>query len=164
MTTLIGLYWLPIQYRGLYKVLLVTLTSLRGKGPEYLNNLLIPACSLRSAAGNKLCSSSCHYFETQRTAFSIRSPTEWNKQRAELCNKNNVKSFKTALKTYIFKKSYMHNLCILQLVHMLCHFRVSFVEVGILCIFILIHLMYLIMFYGVVSRFYYLPKHIRTCL
>jgi len=107
--TLIKLHWLPIEYRILFKVLLLTYKSLHGKGPEYLSDLLtpyVPSRSLRSAADNKLCVPKSNYVATQKRAFGIRAPTEWNKLPAHLRSEDSMDSFKKALKTHLFVKAY----------------------------------------------------------
>ena len=51
------LHWLPIRYRIQYKIALKTFKTLRGDGPDYLLELLVPSqnCkSLRSADKNML--------------------------------------------------------------------------------------------------------------
>ena len=52
-----GLHWLPIKYRIVYKILLLTFNCLSGQSPQYLQDLVIPyvpARSLRSASQNLL--------------------------------------------------------------------------------------------------------------
>jgi hypothetical protein len=103
------LHWLPIEKRILYKVILLTYKALHGKGPEYLQELLtfyVPNRSLRSSGDSKLCIPRCKYVETEKRAFGVRAPMEWNKLPADLRGKETVESFKKALKTYLFKVAY----------------------------------------------------------
>jgi hypothetical protein len=106
---LLTLHWLPVEYRILFKILLLTFKSLNGQGPAYLKDLLIPyvpARSLRSSTENLLCVPKTHYSETAKRAFSVRAPTEWNSLPRELKNCKNVSTFKTKLKTHFYKMAY----------------------------------------------------------
>ena len=104
-----SLHWLPVEQRILFKTLVLTFKSLNGKGPAYLQELLqpyIPKRSLRSEAANLLIVPKTRYVKTQKRAFGIRAPMEWNKLPDELKNKSSVESFKRALKTHLFKMVY----------------------------------------------------------
>jgi len=104
--TLIKLHWLPVEQRILFKILLLTYKSLHGKGPEYLREMLIPytpSRTLRSSSMDMLGVPSAHYVATEKRAFGIRAPYEWNKLPYAIRTKNSVDSFKVALKTYLFK-------------------------------------------------------------
>jgi hypothetical protein len=98
---LLSLHWLPVEYRILFKVLLLTFKCLNGQGPTYLKDLLVPYVptrSLRSSSDNLLCTPKTHYAETLKRSFSARAPNEWNKLPRELkdCDSSNV--FKSKLK------------------------------------------------------------------
>ena len=103
------LHWLPVQYRILYKVLLLTFKSLNGEGPEYLTehlNYYVPARPLRSATDKKLCVPVTSYVETGKRAFGVRATCEWNKLPFTLRNKDSTASFKKALKTHFFLQAF----------------------------------------------------------
>ena len=107
--TLKQLHWLPVNQRIIFKTLLLVYKSLHGQGPEYLKELLmpyIPPRTLRSASENRLCVPSCHYVDTQKRAFGIRGPSEWNRLPGEIKSSSNVKTFKQSLKTHLFKLAY----------------------------------------------------------
>jgi hypothetical protein len=107
--TLKQFHWLPVEQRILFKVLLLTFKSLHDQGPMYLKELLtpyVPPRTLRSSSENLLCVPKTHYVETSKRAFGVRAPCEWNKLPASVRNKKSVKSFKTALKTYLYKTVY----------------------------------------------------------
>jgi hypothetical protein len=104
-SSLFNLHWLPIEQRILFKVLLLTYKSLHDKGPEYLKELLtpyVPTRSLRSGSNNLLCVPTAHYVETQKRAFGVRAPLEWNLLPSSLRSKPSIDSFKSALKTHLF--------------------------------------------------------------
>ena len=103
------LHWLPIEKRILYKVLLLVFKSMHGKGPAYLAELLpayVPSRSLRSSSDNMLVVPKCKYVETEKRAFGVRGPKEWNKLPAHLRTKTSIESFKTALKTFLFSDAF----------------------------------------------------------
>ena len=104
-----SLHWLPVEQRILFKTLVLTFKSLNGKGPAYLQELLQPyrpTRSLRSEAANLLIVPKTRYVKTQKRAFGIRAPLEWNKLPDELKHKSSVESFKRALKTHLFRIAY----------------------------------------------------------
>ena len=108
---LIQLHWLPIDQRVLvlYKVLLIVFKCRIGQGPEYLDELLapyVPLRELRIGSENILCVPEGHYVNTKKRAFGIRGPAEWNNLPRHLRMKESIYSFKSSLKTYLFKLAY----------------------------------------------------------
>ena len=75
------LHWLPVQYRIIFKVLLLVYKGLNGLAPAYISKLLHYHTSSRS-----LCSSSQRLLSTPRTslktygdrAFLAAGPRLWN--------------------------------------------------------------------------------------
>ena len=107
--TLKRLHWLPIEMRAIYKVLLITYKCIHGQGPEYLAELLLPYKPrryLRSSNMNLLVVPQTTYVKTQKRAFGVRAPIEWNKMPQDLRDKTSVDSFKKGLKTYLFKLAF----------------------------------------------------------
>jgi hypothetical protein len=107
--TLKVMHWLPIEQRILFKLLLLTFKSLHDQGPSYLKELLIPYTpprTLRSSSDNLLCVPTTHYVETSKRAFGVIAPREWNKLPPNVRNKSSVTSFKTALKTHLYRIAY----------------------------------------------------------
>ena len=47
------LHWLPIRYRIMFKIALITFKSLRGEGPKYLNDLLHSSTNARNTRSGK---------------------------------------------------------------------------------------------------------------
>ena len=129
---LIQLHWLPVQERILFKVLLLAYKALHDSGPAYLKELLsfqVPTRELRFSTDYYLLlpvyESECdpskqkkdrnaqlapvpiyHYDDTKNRAFGVCVPYEWNKLPQELKAKETVSSFKTALKTHLFRIAY----------------------------------------------------------
>ena len=102
------LHWLPLSKRFKFKILLLVFKALHDKGPVYLKDLLIPKpCPrvLRISSENLL--------DVPRTrvkygdrAFSVLGPTLWNDLPTDIRESISIKSFKSALKTHLFKSSY----------------------------------------------------------
>ena len=100
------LHWLPVEHRILFKVLLLTFKALQNEGPIYLKNLLNyyqPSRNLRSSSSGLLCVPKTKFVETSRRAFFVRAPTEYNKLPKDIRDCSSVSSFKSKLKTHLFK-------------------------------------------------------------
>ena len=101
------LHWLLIQYRIIFKILLLVYKSLSGASPSYLAQLLhylSPTRSSRSVS-NELLMQPRSYAKTygDRT-FAVHAPREWNLIRYEIRMFNTISIFKRALKTFLFSK------------------------------------------------------------
>ena len=100
------LHWLPVQYRIIFKVLLLVYKGLNCLAPNYISELLHYRTSSRS-----LRSSSQRLLSIPRTslktygdrAFSVAGPRLWNKLPLLLRSSNTLTVFKKNLKTYLFK-------------------------------------------------------------
>ena len=110
---LIELHWLPVFYRIRFKILLLTYKCLHGEGPEYLCNLLHPvnerSRSLRSSSMNMLQVPRTKLVTCGDRAFSVIAPVLWNQLPNDVKTAQNLQSFKTSLKTYLFTMAF--NLC-----------------------------------------------------
>ena len=102
-----SLHWLPVEKRIDFKLALLCFKSLNGLSPSYLSNLLskyTPSRQLRS-------SSDTHVLQVPRfrartlgeRSFSYRAPTTWNNLPFALRSSNKLSSFKSSLKTTLFK-------------------------------------------------------------
>ena len=106
---LVKLHWLPISQRGTFKSLLLVFKALNGQGPIYLTEMLVPCSScehnLRSSYDNLLVVPATESVSYGYRAFSVLGPTLWNNLPKKIrCS--SVPSFKTALKTHLFKQSF----------------------------------------------------------
>jgi hypothetical protein len=105
---LLMLHWLPVEYRILFKIILLTFKSLNGQWPSYLKDLLVPynpAHSLRSSSGYFLL---CPYDLLCRDCQEIilsQSPNEMEQSKV-LRDCSSVNLFKSELKTYFYKMDY----------------------------------------------------------
>ena len=96
------LHWLPAQERIVFKVLLFVFKCLHDLVPQYLSNLIIPACSERNPYD--LVPKALTSFGDR--AFSIAGPRAWNTLPAEIRSLDKINDFKKALKTYLFNNSH----------------------------------------------------------
>ena len=105
------LHWLPVNQRINYKILLLTYKALNGQAPSYITELLepyIPARNLRSSCRNLLKIPLVKLLSYAHRCFSFAAPTLWNSLPDFIRQSSSLSSFKTHIKTYLFKKC--HNL------------------------------------------------------
>ena len=108
------LHWLPISLRIDYKILLLTFKCIYGLAPTYLSDLInIKPNSLYNlrSTGKLLLDHPKGKMLTTLGArsFSAAAPKLWNSLPVELRQATSLNSFKTRLKTYLFKK-YLYSL------------------------------------------------------
>ena len=102
------LHWLPVKQRIEFKILLLTFKGLHSLAPCYITELLIthsPTRSLRSgdAIVLKIPKTRSKY---GRRAFSHSGPTLWNQLPMDIRQCQTVQTFKSKLKTHLFKIAY----------------------------------------------------------
>ena len=104
------LHWLCIHECMAYKICIVMFKSYRDIAPKYLTELV----RLDSKHSRNLHSNSkflaqvprSNNNQTSSSASSIVGPKVWNGLPVTLKVKENIKDFKVALKTHLFKESY----------------------------------------------------------
>ena len=109
ITFMYNLHWLTVRYRIIFKILLLTYRCLHGLAPPYLIELITPYHQARP-----LCSSSPKLLEIPKTklktygdrSFLYAAAFEWNKLPLEIKNSVCIGTFKTRLKTHLFKLCY----------------------------------------------------------
>ena len=119
------LHWLPIQYRIIFKILLLVYKSLNGTSPSYLAQKLHYRSHTRSlrSVSNELLMQPRLYTKTYgNRAFAFHAPREWNLVPYEIRKSNTILSFKRSLKTYLFTKFSINGSLFLQI----CIYYVSF--------------------------------------
>ena len=102
---LIQLHWLPINFRIVFKILLLVYKSLNGFCPIYLTNLLYHRKStrcLRSISNELLLVPSSNYKTYGDRSFSVCAPKLWNSLPYSLRKSSSLVIFKKQLKTYLF--------------------------------------------------------------
>ena len=106
-----SLHWLKIAQRTQYKVSLITFKALNGTAPSYIRELLVPVDERRT---RQLRSSHQKLLVTNKTktknygdrAYCNAAPSIWNSLPDNLRKANSVSSFKSGLKTHLFKECY----------------------------------------------------------
>ncbi len=108
--TLESIHWLPVAYRIVYKVLLLTHKCIIGKAPAYLSELLHNyepgKDGLRSAKQQLLEVKTSNGKTYGNRPFSVAAPSLWNELPGELRKCVTTDRFKSMLKTYLFKKAF----------------------------------------------------------
>ena len=107
---LIGLHWLPVRYRVIFKILLLVYKALHANVPPYISDLLTPkhiGCySLRSNEQNLLIVPKTMRKTFGDRAFAKAGPFLWNELPADIREASTVETFKSRLKTFLFKKAF----------------------------------------------------------
>ena len=107
----ITFHWLPVKYRVLFKIAVLTFKSIYGQSPEYLRELI----NIRSNTQYNLRSNNGLFltFPTIKTmktlgdrAFCVAAPTVWNNLPESILKEQDFKKFKSLLKTFLFKAAY----------------------------------------------------------
>ena len=106
------LHWLPVSLRIDYKILLLTFKCIYGLAPTYLSDLIsIKSNSLYNlrSTGKLLLDHPKGKMLTTLGArsFSAAAPKLWNGLPMELRQATSLDSFKSRLKTYLFKKYFL---------------------------------------------------------
>ena len=104
-----NLHWLPIRQCILFKVLLLAFKAYKQIAPEYLCNLIRlyePSRSLHSSHQLMLVTPRTRLKTYGDRAFCSAAPREWNNLPLTIRSCTSLDCFKSALKTYLFKKAY----------------------------------------------------------
>ena len=103
------LHWLPIQTRIDYKLATLAFRHFDGSLPQYLSSRLDiyqPSRSLRSSNDRLLRVPRWKLKSFGYRSFSYQGPVVWNSLPIDLKFSSSLSSFKSRLKTHLFKKSY----------------------------------------------------------
>ena len=102
------LHWLPICYRIVFKILLITYKALNNLTPSYIRDLLtpyVPSRQLRLSSKDLLVIPRFNLKTNGARSFSVAAPALWNTLPSDIMNSSSVSVFKTKLKTFLFKKA-----------------------------------------------------------
>ena len=105
-SVLYRLHWLPVSHRCQFKILLFTFTILEGPAPGYLCDLVTRVESrrvTRSAAASRLQVPRYSQEFYGARAFAVVAPRLWNVLPNDIPTITNLSSFKSALKTHVFR-------------------------------------------------------------
>ncbi len=105
------LHWLPVEYRTEYKCTLLTWKAVNGCAPQYLQDLI----HFRNTRAHR--SKDQRLLEVPRTnlvtggdrCFSKYAPILWNNLPAPIRNVTEMSTFKSQLKTNLFRKAFVDN-------------------------------------------------------
>ena len=103
---LINIHWLALPLRVQYKVSLLTFKCLHDLGPAYLKKLLTPykqEINLRSTEKELLEEQNFKLKTYGLRAFCVVAPKLWNRLPNDLRFTHDLPSFKSQLKTHLFK-------------------------------------------------------------
>ena len=94
----------------IFKILLLVFKALNGQEPIYLAEMLVPCSNsehdLRSSYDNLLVVPATDSATYGDRAFSVLGPSLWNNLPKKIRCSSSVPSFKSALKTHLFKQSF----------------------------------------------------------
>ena len=108
---LINLHWLPVRYRINFKILSLTFKALYGIAPSYIIDLIHTKINSRylllSNEGVLLKHPSWKMKKSfGDRSFSVAAPTLWNTLPVSLRSIKYISTFKSNLKTYLFKLAF----------------------------------------------------------
>jgi hypothetical protein len=103
------LHWLPIKQRIIFKILIITYRALNGSAPHYITEICEPYSTTRSLRSNEQ-----RLLKTPKTklktfgdrAFAASAPFIWNSLPTNIRYIDNIDTFKTNIKTFLFKQAY----------------------------------------------------------
>lgn len=108
------LHWLRIIERISFKLCTLTYKCIHGEAPEYLSPYCIPLCKIDSRISRNRSAMEGNLFVPRTKtktygprSFCISGPSSWNSLPSQLKDSTiQYNSFKTQLKTHLFKISY----------------------------------------------------------
>ena len=106
---LIDLHWLPVSERVKFKILLTTFKAIHQMAPSYISDMISlykPPRLLRSSSGISLKHQNYNMKTYGHRSFSVCAPELWNSLPLSLRNLTNLASFKSSLKTFLFKQAF----------------------------------------------------------
>ena len=102
------LHWLPIQARIKYKIACMSFQAIHATGPAYLSELVqlyTPARTLRSSSDTyTLCTPGISERSFGDRSFYLAAPAIWNSLPLSVRSVENYSSFRSVLKTHLFRK------------------------------------------------------------
>jgi len=104
-----SLDWLCVRFCIDFTILLLTFKAINGLSLKYISDLLTwyePSWPLRPTDSALLAKSSSQFVTKCDPAFSIRAPTLWRSLPAALRHTTSLDTFKTLLKTVLFRSAF----------------------------------------------------------
>ena len=106
---LISLHWLPIKQRIEYKLATLAFRYFDGTLPPYLSHCLssyTPHRSLRSSSDKLLCVPRVNLKSAGARSFQYQAPCVWNSVPIQTRLSPSLTSFKSSLKTHLFRNAF----------------------------------------------------------
>ena len=105
---LMSLHWLKVNERITYKIAMLMYKCMNGFAPEYLTKLVGKnhQRTLCSTYRRRLPVISARTSQVFRSTFTAMGPRTWNELPSNYNGAPTIESFKTQLKTHLFRKSY----------------------------------------------------------
>ena len=110
LPVLMQLHWLPVKFRTVYKILLLTFKAQTCQSPAYLSELVhhySPTRTLRSSQQSLLSATRASSIFYGHRSFSYAAPFLWNSLPVHIRQANTLQCFKSLLKTHLFKASFL---------------------------------------------------------
>ena len=102
------LHWLPVNFRIMYKLCLMIQAAHNHRCPVYISRLVTSTVIIQSRS--RLRSATSNRYEVPKTrlkfgkrAFSVAEPCAWNNLAEEITDICELDTFKSTLKTYLFR-------------------------------------------------------------
>ena len=107
---MIGLHWLKVEYRIVFKIGTLMFRCVNNTAPSYLIDLISTGCrhnlSLHSQAQGLLPTARDRTTQVHKQSFSLGGPQIWNSLPDRIRSIETIDKFKTSLKMYLFQKCY----------------------------------------------------------
>uniref|UniRef100_A0A3Q2ZIU4 Reverse transcriptase domain-containing protein n=1 Tax=Kryptolebias marmoratus TaxID=37003 RepID=A0A3Q2ZIU4_KRYMA len=103
------LHWLPVSFRIQFKIIMYTFKAIHNLAPSYLSDLVhitTHSRSLRSSSSIHLNIPPVRLSTMGNRAVSHSAPQLWNALPPDLRNIDNLSTFKSQLKTHLFKLAF----------------------------------------------------------
>ena len=106
-----SLHWLPVKYRIVFKIILITFKAIHGLAPAYISELVsvrdTGRYDLRSNDGLLLAPCKGKTLTTLGDrSFHAAAPKLWNDLPGSIRNTQSLNKFKKAIKTFLFAKAF----------------------------------------------------------
>ena len=107
-----NLHWLPVKFRIVFKILLITFKALKGLAPTYVASLISikspPRYNLRSSCDSLIlsCPKKLSKVTLGDCSFTYAAPKLWNALPLDIRSESTVAGFKSKLKTHLFREAF----------------------------------------------------------
>ena len=98
-----SLHWLPVKYRIVFKIVLITFKAIHGLASAYISELI----SVRNTRRYDFRSNDGLLTTLGDRSFHAAAPKLWNDLPGSIRNSQSLNKFKKAIKTVLFAKFYL---------------------------------------------------------